>query len=110
VNFSRLEVEVEVLGRVLPALRRLMGRKPHRRPARQAALLRDVKSSPGRRQFVRASYEETHRGASVVPVGGTGSHLIADLASANALIVVPEDTTSLSAGDTVSVLALDRDF
>jgi molybdopterin molybdotransferase len=46
----------------------------------------------------------------VVPVGGTGSHLIADLASANALIVVPEDTTSLSAGDTVSVLALDRDF
>jgi molybdopterin molybdotransferase len=95
---------------VLPALRRLMGRKPHRRPARPAALLRDVKSSPGRRQFVRASYEETHRGASVVPVGGTGSHLIADLASANALIVVPEDTTSLSAGDTVSVLALDRDF
>jgi molybdopterin molybdotransferase len=95
---------------VLPALRRLMARLPYRRPTRPAALLRDVSSTPGRRQFVRARYEETPRGSTVVSVGGTGSHLIADLASANALIVVPEATTSLSAGDTVSVLVLDRDF
>ena len=95
---------------VLPALRRLMARLPYRRPTRPAALMRDVSSSPGRRQFVRARYEETPRGSTVVSVGGTGSHLIADLASANALIVVPEATTSLSAGDTVSVLVLDRDF
>jgi len=32
------------------------------------------------------------------------------LAESNALIVVPEDVTSLSAGEQVQVLVLDRDF
>ena len=44
------------------------------------------------------------------PVGGPGSHLVGDLAQANALIVVPTDTTSLDAGATVTVVPLDREF
>lgn len=95
---------------VLPALRRLMGKQPYRRPVRPAALLRDLTSPPGRRQYVRALYAATPRGVTVTPVGGAGSHLVGDLATANSLIVVPEDETSLRAGDTVSALVLDRDF
>ncbi|MGI8523306.1 MAG: hypothetical protein ACR2K3_08355 [Nocardioides sp.] len=36
--------------------------------------------------------------------------MIGDLASSDALIVVPEDETSLSARETVRVLALDEEF
>ena len=43
-------------------------------------------------------------------MGGPGSHLVGELADANALIVVPEDTTGLPAGEMVQVLALDEEF
>jgi molybdopterin molybdotransferase len=46
----------------------------------------------------------------VVPVGGHGSHLLGDLAEANALIVVPEDVDRVEAGSTVQVMVLDRDY
>ena len=49
-------------------------------------------------------------GAHVTPVGGHGSHLMGDLSDANCLIVVPEDVTSVGAGEQVQVLVLDRDF
>jgi molybdopterin molybdotransferase len=91
---------------VLPALRRMMGRLPYRRPTTEARLTQAFSSPPGRRQFVRATYDAR----TVTPVGGHGSHLIGDLASANALIVVPEDTTSVPAGERVQVLRLDVDF
>jgi len=51
----------------------------------------------------------TARGATVSPVGGHGSHLVGDLARANALVVVAEDVTSLSAGEVAGVMVLDRD-
>lgn len=92
---------------VLPAIRTLMGRTPAARPTAQATLTHAVRSSPGRRQFVRAHFDDN---GSVTPVGGHGSHLIGDLASSDALIVVPEDVTELEAGVEVSVLLLDRDF
>ncbi len=46
----------------------------------------------------------------MTPVGGPGSHLVGGLADSNSLIVVPEDTTSLPAGEMVQVLALDEEF
>jgi len=94
---------------VAPALRRMMGRLPYRRPLVQATLTADVRSIPGRRQFARAWFEVTARGATVSPVGGHGSHLVGDLARANALVVVAEDVTSLSAGEVAGVMVLDRD-
>jgi molybdopterin molybdotransferase len=59
---------------------------------------------------VRGLFEVDHVGAHVEPVGGHGSHLVGDLSDANALIVVPEDTTSVEPGSQVQVLVLDRDF
>jgi molybdopterin molybdotransferase len=95
---------------VLPAIRRMMGKLPYRRPIVRAECLHGVSSPRGRKQFVRAVFEVTAQGGQVTPVGGHGSHLIGSLSQSNALIVVPESATSVDEGATVDVLVLDRNF
>ena len=95
---------------VLPALRRLMGRLPYTRPTVEATLTHAVTSPPGRTQYLRGDLDAGDVKVRVSPVGGPGSHLVGDLAHANALIVVPSETTSLDAGATVTVVPLDQDF
>lgn len=95
---------------VLPAIRRMMGRTPYRRPMVHAVLASDLQSPSGVRQYVRGIFEVTHRGAKVTPIPGAGSHLVGSLAQANALIIVGEDQTALNLGDTVRTLVLDRPF
>jgi len=97
---------------VLPALRRLMGMRPEMRPSVTARLTHAVRSPKGRRQFLRGDYQLDASGAhaAVSPVGGPGSHLIGDLATANCLLVVPEDVTELEPGAEVDVLLLDGAF
>ncbi len=95
---------------VLPAIRRMMGRRPYRRPTVRALCSKGFSSLPGREQYVRARLETGDTGAHVTPVGGHGSHLMGDLSEANALIVVPPGTTSVPSGSDVAVLVLDRDF
>lgn len=95
---------------VLPAIRRMMGKLPYRRPLVRAQLTDDVRSPRGRKQFMRGRFEVTARGAQVSPVGGAGSHLIGGLSQSNCLIVVGEDVDSVGTGATVDVLVLDRNF
>ncbi len=95
---------------VLPALRKMMGKRPYSRETTRARLTRGVSSPPGRRQYLRGSYETGRGGPVVEPVGGSGSHLVGDLAQANCLVVVPEDVTAVAAGEQVQVLLLDGDF
>jgi molybdopterin molybdotransferase len=92
---------------VLPALRKLMGKEPYAVPTTTARLTRSLSSPAGRRQYRRGQLGADDRGAYVDLVGGAGSHLIGDLASADCLIVVPEDVTSVEAGETVEVLGLE---
>lgn len=95
---------------VLPAIRRLRGLTPEVPPAGTGRLRTSVTSPAGRRQFLRAAYDVDAR----VPVpelslvGGPGSHLLGDLAGANALVVVPEDVTALPAGAEVAMIRLDE--
>ncbi|HEX6246910.1 MAG TPA: gephyrin-like molybdotransferase Glp [Nocardioidaceae bacterium] len=95
---------------VAPALRRMMGRTPYRRPLVRALCQKTFSSAPHKRQFVRAQFEIDAKGAFVSPVGGHGSHLLGDLSAANALIVVPEDVDRVEAGTMVQVMVLDRDY
>lgn len=95
---------------VLPAIRRMMGKLPYSRPPGRARLTHGLSSPEGKQQMVRGAYDVDRGGAFVAPVGGHGSHLIGDLATSNALIVVPPDVTALSAGDMVQVLKLDEEF
>ncbi len=95
---------------VLPALRRLMGRDPCRRPRSRAKVTAGFRSPPGKEQLVRARHGYDDRGSVVTPVGGHGSHLIGGLAQADALVVVPAEVEMVEAGDLVDVLLLDREF
>jgi molybdopterin molybdotransferase len=95
---------------VVPAIRRMMGRLPYRRPMVRALCSQGFSSARGRQQYVRAQFGIDGKGAHVTPVGGHGSHLMGDLSEANALIVVPADVTSVQGGTQVQVLVLDRDF
>ena len=95
---------------VVPAIRRMMGRLPYRRPTVTARCEQGFRSAPGREQYVRGRLESDLAGSRVTPVGGHGSHLMGDLSEANALIVVPAEGTSVDGGSQVQVLALDRDF
>ncbi|WP_205474039.1 gephyrin-like molybdotransferase Glp [Nocardioides sp. SYSU D00038] len=95
---------------VRPALRRLVGRTPELREPVPARLTGPVTSPPGRRQYLRGDLDRDGDVTVVAPVGGSGSHLVGDLARANALIVVPEATTALEAGTTVDVLPIDEDY
>jgi molybdopterin molybdotransferase len=95
---------------VLPALRRMMGRTPFRRPMVHAVLAADVSSPSGRRQYVPGIFEVTHRGAKVTPLPDPDALELSELARANAFIVVGEDETALNLGDTVRTLVLDRPY
>ncbi|MFC6288180.1 gephyrin-like molybdotransferase Glp [Nocardioides sp. GCM10027113] len=95
---------------VLPAIRKMMGRKPWSRPTTRARLTHPISSPAGRRQFVRGEYAVDRGGPFVTPVGGHGSHLIGDLAASNALVVVPEEVTSVPAGEQVQIVWLDEEF
>ncbi|WP_448315314.1 molybdotransferase-like divisome protein Glp [Streptomyces sp. CO7] len=91
---------------VRPVIRALMGLPEDQlhRPRTRASLDagRALSSPQGRRQFLRGRLD----GDRVTPVGGAGSHLVGALAQANALIVVPEDVTSVEPGDDVEVVLL----
>ena len=76
---------------VLPALRKLMGKEPYAVPTVRARLTKSLSSPGGRRQYRRGEVGVDEQGTYVAPVGGAGSHLVGDLASADCLIVVPED-------------------
>ncbi|WP_093800457.1 gephyrin-like molybdotransferase Glp [Streptomyces sp. Wb2n-11] len=91
---------------VRPAIRALMGLKDVHRPKTRAALSVDkpLSSPAGKRQFLRGTYDE--ESGTVTPVGGAGSHLIAALARANALITVPEDATEVEPATEVDVVLL----
>lgn len=89
---------------VRPAIRALMGLDDVHRPRTRATLTTDkaLTSPKGRRQFLRGTYAD----GAVAPVGGAGSHLVAALALADALIVVPEDVESVEPGTEVEVVLL----
>ncbi len=95
---------------VRPALRKMMGLTPWSQATTPARLSRGVRSPAGRRQFLRGVYSHSTGEVEVRPIGGTGSHLVGDLARANALIVVGEDVTEVEAGASVPVLLLDVEY
>ncbi|MEU0086099.1 gephyrin-like molybdotransferase Glp [Streptomyces sp. NPDC006274] len=91
---------------VRPAIRTLMGLPDVHRPTARAVLKADkaLGSPAGKRQFLRGTYDA--ESGSVTPVGGAGSHLVAALAHADCLIVVPESETSVEPGTEVVVVLL----
>jgi molybdopterin molybdotransferase len=88
---------------VRPALRRALGHTAPERLRTTARLSAPLRSPAGRRQFLRGRFDA----GEVSQVGGPGSHLVAHLARANCLVVVPEDVTELPAGAEVTVVLIE---
>ncbi|WP_092194957.1 molybdopterin molybdotransferase MoeA [Blastococcus tunisiensis] len=88
---------------VRPALRRAMGHADPDRLRVPARLTGPLRSPAGRRQFLRGRFDA----GQVSQVGGPGSHLVAHLARANCLVVVPQDVTDLPAGAEVDVVLIE---
>jgi molybdopterin molybdotransferase len=89
---------------VRPALGALQGDLTGFLPMVSATLDSPVRSPAGRRSYLRGvlSVDKTQ----VTPLSGQGSHQIAALGKANALIIVPESTEFLKDGDAANVLVL----
>jgi molybdopterin molybdotransferase len=89
---------------VRPALGALQGDLTGFLPMVSATLDSPVRSPAGRRSYLRGvlSVDKTQ----VTPLSGQGSHQIAALGKANALIIVPESTEFLKDGDAADVLVL----
>lgn len=83
-----------------PALAERLGLAP--RPLVEAVLSEPMESMPGKLQVRRG----THQDGIFTPLGGASSHLLAALAASNSLILIDEDTTSLSAGQKVQTLVI----
>ncbi len=94
---SQLSLEIFVA----PLLRGIAGVPAPARGPRQLA--HDIRSVPGKRQFLRGRALADGR---VEQVAGPGSHLVAALAAADLLLVVPEDVTELPAGAEVETWEL----
>ncbi|MFB9677673.1 molybdotransferase-like divisome protein Glp [Streptosporangium vulgare] len=88
---------------VRPALRKMQGLPEGPTPTVRAVTTGPLRSPEGKRSYLRGVFGP---GGTVGPVRRQGSHQLAALAAANALIVVPEDVTELPEGTDVEVIPL----
>ena len=94
---------------VRPLLRRVLGEELLHRPLVEAVVDRGWTSVPGKRQLYRVRLERDADGtAHVGAIGGPGSHLVADLVTATALAVVPEEVTDVEPGARLACMLLER--
>lgn len=98
---------------VRPLIRIALGKSNPRRRTVSARAIAPVESLEGRRGLIRGQLMRDRETSEylVQPFGGaTGAqaHLLAGLAEANCLVVVPDDVTHVRPGDIVDVLFLAR--
>jgi len=94
---------------VRPVIRKLMGARPYVRSGVKCQAGHDMNSIPGRLQLARGIISAGRSGDWKVDLaGGHGSHLLADLARSNALVILPEETQFVAAGQDVDVWLLDE--
>jgi molybdopterin molybdotransferase len=89
---------------VRPALGALQDDPTLTLPMVRATLAGPVRSPAGRRSYLRATLSADK--SQVAALTGQGSHQIAALGKANALVIVPEGLTSMDGGAEVDVLVL----
>ena len=89
---------------VRPAILKMMGRTQLYRPEVTATLAEDVEGPKGKLQFARVRVRRTKDGWVATPTGGRGSNLIATVAKANGLAIVPPGTETARTGSQVKVI------
>jgi molybdopterin molybdotransferase len=89
---------------VRPAIQKMMGRAQVSRPEITATLTSDVRGPIEKTQFARVEVARSADGWTAAPTGGRGSNLIATVARANGLAIVPPGTETARAGAQVRVM------
>lgn len=93
---------------VRPALRKMMGHRALFRPVVEAVLAEPVRSPAGKRSFLRAVVTAEGTGYRAALTGSQGSGMIRSMVAANALLVVPEQTRRMEAGERVRALLIEQ--
>lgn len=88
---------------VRPALRKMRGLPSGPTPTVRAVAAVPLRSPRAKRSYLRGVLTAD---GSVTPVSRQGSHQLAALASANALVVIPEEVTEVPQGAAVEVIPL----
>jgi molybdopterin molybdotransferase len=93
---------------IRPAMSRMLGRRIAPPTVLEGVADIGWTSPAGRRQYIPVVVHvgDSYRGVRVRPSapGGSGSHLVASLAAADGLAVVPEEATEVRPGDGVGVI------
>jgi molybdopterin molybdotransferase len=89
---------------IRPAILKMMGRANLFRPQITARLTADVSGPKGKTQFARVLVRPEGDGYAATPTGGRGSNLIATVARANGLAIVPAGVETAPAGSDVTVM------
>ncbi len=91
---------------VRPALRHLQGRRDVARPSVLATATEPLRSSPGKRTYLRVRLAREQGRWLATPTGAQGSHVITSIARADGLAVIGEDATEVAEGGEVRVQLL----
>jgi molybdopterin molybdotransferase len=89
---------------VRPAIQKMMGRTQTSRPVITASLTADVHGPREKMQFARVKVVRGPDGWAATPTGGRGSNLIATVARANGLAIVPRGVETATVGSPVRVM------
>jgi len=89
---------------VAPALRKMSGREDCAPRTIHATLLADLAHEPGRREYCQAVTRATEDGYVVEASAKRGSAMLTSTVGANSLVVIPETSEGLRAGEEVTVI------
>ena len=94
---------------VRPALLRLMGATSIAKPVVHAFLTEDIKKPAGKAHLLRGRFTIKDGQFHVSTTGNQKSSVLRSMSRANCLIVLPEGTTRLKAGETVAIELIGHD-
>ena len=92
---------------VRPSILKMMGHRNLFRKTIRALLKEPIDKKKGTRHFIRARVTFDDGQYWAVSTGEQGSGILKSMVQANGLIVLPEDTASVKAGETVTVQLID---
>ena len=92
-----------------PAMLKMMGKKNLAKPVVEAVLEEPAVNTDGRRLYIRAIVTRRDGQYYARLTGPQGSGILTSMSLANGLVIVPEDTASVKAGDMVKVIMLGWD-
>lgn len=98
-----VSVMVSFLKFVRPALLKMSGSEKDQKPLIKAILTEDITKREGRRHFIRGKFTIRDGRFFVETTGAQGSGILTSMSKGNCLIVLPEETVHVCAGETVDI-------